>query len=78
MNIFNNASVLVTGATGAVGPRIVSALMEAGYGVRTLSIDAPPTGVWPAGVDVRSDDASNYADKREAKCFRVNLLQETI
>ncbi|MFH1933513.1 MAG: NAD-dependent epimerase/dehydratase family protein [Pseudomonadota bacterium] len=61
MSIFNNTSVLVTGATGAVGPRIVSALIEAGYSVRTLSLDAPPTSAWPDGVDVRLGDVTDVA-----------------
>jgi len=31
--------VLVTGATGAIGPRVVDALLDAGYTVRTLSLE---------------------------------------
>jgi len=42
--------VLVTGATGAVGPRVVDALYKAGYKIRTLSLDEPPTGVWPGNA----------------------------
>ncbi len=42
--------VLVTGATGAVGPRVVDALYKSGYHIRTLSLDEPPTGVWPGNV----------------------------
>ena len=52
---------LVTGATGAVGPRIVSVLVEAGYAVRTLSLDAPPTDAWPIGVDVCLGDVTDSA-----------------
>jgi nucleoside-diphosphate-sugar epimerase len=59
-------NVLVTGATGAVGPRIVSALMEAGYAVRTLSVDAPPKGVWPVGVDVRLGDVTDMTTVQNA------------
>jgi UDP-glucose 4-epimerase len=51
--------VLVTGATGAVGPRVVSVLHEAGYRVRTLSLDAPPAGAWPSGVDARLGDVTD-------------------
>ena len=58
--------VLVTGATGAVGPRVVSALMEAGCSVRTLSLDAPPTGAWPDGVDVRFGDVTDMATVQRA------------
>ncbi len=39
--------VLVTGATGAVGPRVVDALHKSGCLIRTLSLDEPPAGVWP-------------------------------
>lgn len=55
----DSALVLVTGATGAVGPRVVAALLESGYRVRTLSLDAPPEGAWPAGVDVRLGDVTD-------------------
>lgn len=53
--------VLVTGATGAVGPPVVNALMEAGYAVRTLSLDPPPSGAWPNGVDVCIGDVTDAA-----------------
>ena len=39
---------LITGATGAVGPRVVEALHEVGCRIRTLSLDEPPFGgKWP-------------------------------
>jgi UDP-glucose 4-epimerase len=57
---------LVTGATGAVGPRIVGALVEAGYAVRTLSLDAPPTGAWLNGVDARLGDVTDTATVQRA------------
>ncbi len=53
--------VLVTGATGAVGPRVVAALLESGCRVRTLSLDAPHEGAWPAGVDARLGDITDPA-----------------
>lgn len=56
-----DALVLVTGATGAVGPRVVAALHEAGHRVRTLSLDAPPPGAWPEGVDARLGDVTDSA-----------------
>ncbi len=55
----NPILVLVTGATGAVGPRVVSALHEAGHRVRTLSLDAPPPGAWPPGVEARLGDVTD-------------------
>lgn len=46
-------NVLVTGATGAVGPSIVQALCELGYTVRTFSLDRPLPGAFPLNVDER-------------------------
>jgi len=43
--------ILITGATGAVGPVVVKAIHGAGYAVRTLSLDTPPVGIWPEGVE---------------------------
>ncbi|MCG2661461.1 MAG: NAD-dependent epimerase/dehydratase family protein [Kiritimatiellae bacterium] len=37
-------NILVTGATGAVGPCVVQALCKAGHGVRTFSLDRPHDG----------------------------------
>ncbi|MDD3082224.1 MAG: NAD-dependent epimerase/dehydratase family protein [Desulfobacterales bacterium] len=51
--------ILVTGATGAVGPRVVSALVESGFRVRTFSLNAPPPGRWPEGVDTRTGDVTD-------------------
>ena len=53
--------ILVTGATGAVGPRVVAALRDAEFRVRTLSIDSPPVGVWPDGVEARIGDITDPA-----------------
>ena len=54
--------VLVTGATGAVGPRVVEALHRSAYQVRTLSLDAPPAGIWPDGFkDVCLGDINDAA-----------------
>ena len=53
--------VLITGATGAVGPRVVAALHEGGHRVRTLSLDAPPAGAWLEAVDARLGDITDPA-----------------
>jgi nucleoside-diphosphate-sugar epimerase len=58
--------ILVTGATGAVGPRVVAALHDAGYRIRTLSIDSPPDGVWPDGVEARIGDIADPASVQSA------------
>jgi len=50
--------ILVTGATGAVGPRVVASLVESGYRVRTLSLDLPPRGIWPEGIDAHIGDVT--------------------
>ena len=54
--------VLVTGATGAVGPRVVHALHQAGYQIRTFSSDLPDTGAFPESVEViRGDVTDSFA-----------------
>jgi len=52
--------ILVTGATGAVGPRVVAALLESGCRVRTLSLDESPDQ-WPDGVDAQIGDITDPA-----------------
>jgi len=44
-------TVLVTGATGAIGHRVVHALHAAGYTLRTLSLDTPGPKLFPPEVD---------------------------
>jgi UDP-glucose 4-epimerase len=53
--------VLVTGATGAVGPRVVAALCESGYRVRALALQAPEPGLLAKDVAVVVGD---IADQR--------------
>ena len=50
-------NILVTGATGAVGPGIVQALRDVGHQIRTLSLDPPQQGLLPKDdVEVRIGD----------------------
>ena len=51
--------ILVTGATGAIGPRVVAALNAAGYRIRTLSLDAPATEMFPKSVQVQLGDVTD-------------------
>ncbi|RJR07473.1 NAD-dependent epimerase/dehydratase family protein [Candidatus Parcubacteria bacterium] len=45
-------TILITGATGAIGPRVVNALDQVGYRIRTFSIDVPALGIFPPHIDV--------------------------
>jgi nucleoside-diphosphate-sugar epimerase len=51
--------VLVTGATGALGPRVVQAFSALGYRVRTLSSGRPTPGLFPSSVEVVTGDVTN-------------------
>jgi nucleoside-diphosphate-sugar epimerase len=51
--------VLVTGATGAVGPRVVHALDQAGFRIRSFSFDAPASGMFPQSVEVLIGDVTD-------------------
>jgi nucleoside-diphosphate-sugar epimerase len=53
--------ILVTGATGAIGPLVVKALHAAGYSIRTLSIDPPPAGAWPEDVETLIGDVTDMS-----------------
>jgi len=62
--------ILVTGATGAVGPRVVASLVEGGCGVRTISLDPPPVGLWPEEVETQIGDIT---DPRAVRAAMVGI-----
>ncbi len=55
----NKKIVLVTGATGAVGPRVVHALDQAGFQIRSFSVDNPASGMFPQNVEVLIGDVTD-------------------
>jgi nucleoside-diphosphate-sugar epimerase len=58
--------VLVTGATGAIGPRVVQALHHAGYQIRTFSFDTSTTEMFPQNVEVLVGDVTDQAAVQSA------------
>jgi nucleoside-diphosphate-sugar epimerase len=58
--------VLVTGATGAIGPLVVEAFLTAGYSIRTFSLDPPPAVAWPEGVEMLSGDITDMSAVKAA------------
>jgi len=61
MHTNNRNVVLITGATGALGPRVVFAFRNAGYQVRTFSIDKVPTNIFPPGTEIFVGDVTDPA-----------------
>lgn len=59
-------AVLVTGATGAVGPCVVQRVHDAGSHVRTFSLDVPQNGMLPEGVEVRLGDVTDLRAVKSA------------
>jgi len=58
--------ILVTGATGAVGPRVVHALDQAGFRIRSFSVDTPTAGMFPQSVEVLIGDVTDKAAVQSA------------
>jgi UDP-glucose 4-epimerase len=58
--------VLITGATGTVGPLVVDAVLAAGYCLRTLSLDYPTAVAWPTKVETRLGDVTDHAEVKAA------------
>jgi UDP-glucose 4-epimerase len=61
-----NQTILVTGATGAIGPGVVHALNQAGFRIRTFSVDTPAMGIFPQSVEVLIGDVTDQAAVRSA------------
>jgi nucleoside-diphosphate-sugar epimerase len=59
-------TVLITGATGAVGPSVVAAFHEAGYRIRTLSRRIPETGMFPVDVESKVIDVTDPSAVQDA------------
>ena len=66
--------VLITGATGSVGPAVVKAFRDEGFFVRTYSLDPPRKGMFPGDVEVISGDVTD----REALAFAVTEMDYVI
>lgn len=58
--------ILVAGATGAVGPRVVHALDKAGFQIRAFSVDASASGMFPPHVEVVIGDVTDKAAVQSA------------
>jgi len=61
-----NKIVLITGATGAVGPGVVYALHQAGYQIRSFSIDHPSAGLFPQSVEIVVGDITDQVAVQSA------------
>jgi len=58
--------ILVTGATGAIGPCIVDALHQERQKVRVLSLDAPIAGMFPQSIEVLVGDVTDQVAVQSA------------
>jgi nucleoside-diphosphate-sugar epimerase len=61
-----NTLVLITGATGAIGPRAVPALHQAGFQIRAFSFGAPASGMFPPHVEVVIGDVTDQVAVKSA------------
>lgn len=61
---------LVTGATGAIGPRLVRALRDEGHSVRILTRTQPETDLLPAEIEIATGDV---ADERAVRAAMTDV-----
>ncbi|MBU2233923.1 NAD-dependent epimerase/dehydratase family protein, partial [Patescibacteria group bacterium] len=66
MSVSKGATVLVTGATGAVGPCVVHALYQAGFRIRSFSVDTPTVAMFPQSVEVLIGDVTDQVAVQSA------------
>jgi len=59
-------NILITGATGAIGPRVVHALNQAGFRIRAFSVDTPAADTFPQSVEVLIGDVTDQVAVRSA------------
>jgi UDP-glucose 4-epimerase len=62
----SRAIVLVTGATGALGPRVVEVLQQSGYAVRVLALDPPEPKMFFHTTDFQLGDIKDERAVRTA------------
>ncbi|MBU6349323.1 MAG: NAD-dependent epimerase/dehydratase family protein [Chloroflexi bacterium] len=60
--------ILVTGATGALGPTVVQAMHNANLTLCVLAIDAPKSGLLPPTVEIHLGDIVHVKDVQAAMC----------
>lgn len=63
----------MTGATGAIGPRVVEELAKRGCRIRCLSLDPAPPGLFPPGVEEVVGDLHDRA-ALDAACENVDAV----
>lgn len=59
-------NILVTGASGAIGPRVVHALGQKGYQIRTFSVDVSASSMFPPHVEIIIGDVTDQVAVQSA------------
>jgi len=62
----SRSTVLVTGATGAIGPVVVHTFRDSGFQIRTLSLDPIDPGVLPYDVEILTGDVTDSSAVKAA------------